>query len=207
MVSQVKLPSGQTAPLPGREPQQESKIKHFSELTKIFGMGRKLDPGSGEGEIPVQGPVIVLPDSDGGPPQSPEARRGQPLMDGGVGKECISTPDEREAEPTLDPMEIVLASPPTSPSPTHLTPRIDFVAAVEELVRRVSWGGDRRSGAARIELGGGALAGGSILVQTRGRQVQVEVELPPGADGRELEARLSQRLAARGLEVVVITMR
>jgi hypothetical protein len=107
----------------------------------------------------------------------------------------------------LDPLQLVLAAPPHAAPSTSHAPRTDFVAAVEELVRRVSWGGDRRTGTARIELGGGTLAGGSILVHAQGKQVQVELELPPGIDGRELEARLSRRLAARGIEVAAITVR
>jgi hypothetical protein len=109
----------------------------------------------------------------------------------------------------LDPLEIVLAVPatPAAPLASDFTPRADFATAVEELVRRISWGGDRRSGTARIELGNGSLEGGSILVQALGRQVQVELDLPAGFDGRALEQRLRERLAARGIEVAAFSLR
>jgi len=90
---------------------------------------------------------------------------------------------------------------------SEVTPRADFASAVEELVRRISWGGDRRSGTARIEFGAGALEGGSIVVQALGRQVEVVLEVPAGFDGRALEDRLRQRLAARGIELAAVTVR
>jgi hypothetical protein len=109
----------------------------------------------------------------------------------------------------LDALEIALAAPPIgAPRPsTDVTPGSDLAAAIFELVRRISWGGDRRSGTARIELGAGVLAGGSILVQALGRQVQVEIELPAGFDGRALQDRLRERLVARGIDVQALTVR
>jgi hypothetical protein len=73
-------------------------------------------------------------------------------------------------------------------------------AAVEEAVRRVSWGGDRRRGVARIELGG-EYAGTAIVIRGEGRDVALRVEARPGIDTRGLQERLVERLAARGLIV------
>jgi hypothetical protein len=80
------------------------------------------------------------------------------------------------------------------------------LALIEEVVRRISWGGDRRRGAARIELGG-ALVGTTIVVQGEGRTVALDIELGPGADAGTLPARLAARLAARGLEVRSVDVR
>jgi hypothetical protein len=80
------------------------------------------------------------------------------------------------------------------------------VALIEEVVRRISWGGDRRRGAARIELGGD-LVGTTIVVHGEGRTVALDIELGPGAEAGALPARLAARLAARGLEVRSVDVR
>jgi hypothetical protein len=80
------------------------------------------------------------------------------------------------------------------------------VAIVEEVVRRIAWGGDRRRGVARIELGGEHL-GTAIVVEGEGRALTLSVELPPGARVTELPERLAERLRARGLEVTHVEVR
>lgn len=77
------------------------------------------------------------------------------------------------------------------------------LAAVEEAVRRVAWGGDRRAGVARIELGG-ALVGTAVVVRGEGREVQLSIELGSGSDAGALPARLVERLRARGLAVTTV---
>ncbi|HEY3500349.1 MAG TPA: hypothetical protein VGK73_36910 [Polyangiaceae bacterium] len=71
-------------------------------------------------------------------------------------------------------------------------------ALVEEVVRRVSWGGDRRRGVARIELGG-AFEGTLITVEGEGREVSVELTLPRGSELDGLPGRIAERLSRRGL--------
>lgn len=75
----------------------------------------------------------------------------------------------------------------------------DF-AAIEDAVRRVAWGGDRRRGVARIELGG-EHEGTAIIVHGEGRSVGLSVHGAAGAATGELAERLLGRLRARGLEV------
>ncbi len=115
----------------------------------------------------------------------------------------VTTGSEREQLPLIDPLELVFALPQPSSAPTRNdTPRADFAAAVEEVVRRISWGGDRRSGMARIELGAGALKGAVIVVRAEeGRRVAIELALPRGADGAALERRLRDRLTSRGIDL------
>jgi len=74
------------------------------------------------------------------------------------------------------------------------------LAAVEEAVRRVARGGDRRAGVARIELGG-AHVGTSIVVRGTGRTVALSIEVGRGTDAGSLPERLVERLRARGLAV------
>jgi len=80
------------------------------------------------------------------------------------------------------------------------------------LVRKVAWSGDGRRAAMRLELGSGALAGATIVVQATGSRVDVTVvtlaatagsSQPPQARA-ELEAwrdRIAARLEARGIDV------
>ena len=76
-------------------------------------------------------------------------------------------------------------------------PAVD-VAVVEALVQRVAWGGDRRRGVARIELGG-PYAGTCIVVESSGRDLALRVEGPAESELRGLCDRIRERLRGRGL--------
>jgi hypothetical protein len=77
---------------------------------------------------------------------------------------------------------------------------------VTQLVRSIAWGGDRRRGTARLELGG-RYAGAVVRVDASGDALSIELDVPPGVDGAELGARLGERLAARGLRVDSVVVR
>lgn len=118
-------------------------------------------------------------------------------------------------DPTaLDPLARSLAVPAVAllsapvalgPAPATNVAVNEFVA-FEEAVRRVAWGGDRRRGVARIELGG-EYAGTSIIIRGEGRELSLRVEVAPGCDARDLPARLVERLEARGLCVTELEVR
>lgn len=97
----------------------------------------------------------------------------------------------------------VAGAAPVAPPGAVVTPGghavADF-AAIEDAVRRVAWGGDRRRGVARIELGG-EHAGTAIVVHGEGRSVGLTVHGSAGAATGELAERLLGRLRARGLDV------
>jgi hypothetical protein len=69
------------------------------------------------------------------------------------------------------------------------------------LVRKVAWSGDGRRGTVRLELAAGALAGGTLLVQTDEGRVTVHLSAPAGVDLEAWRSRIAQRLASRGLPV------
>jgi hypothetical protein len=77
--------------------------------------------------------------------------------------------------------------------------------SVEELwpalVRKAAGSRDARRGTVRLELGAGALAGATVLVQSDDGRVRVQLSAPPGIDLDVWRARIASRLAARGLEV------
>jgi hypothetical protein len=100
------------------------------------------------------------------------------------------------------------ATPEASASPPGVAAAgaaIDATLAAEVL-KRVAWGGDRRRGVARLELGGD-LAGTVVVVHGEGREVTLELTLPAGRSAGELPERLAARLRARGLVVRDLVVR
>jgi hypothetical protein len=79
-------------------------------------------------------------------------------------------------------------------------------ALAAEVLHRVAWGGDRRRGVARLELGG-ELSGVVLVVRGEGREVALELSLPAGHQADALPERLCARLAARGLLVRELVVR
>ena len=49
-----------------------------------------------------------------------------------------------------------------------------------DMVKKIAWAGDGKRGSMRLELGAGALAGGTLLVQAEEGRVRVELNAPPG---------------------------
>ena len=93
----------------------------------------------------------------------------------------------------------------TRASPLGGGPLAAELSVLEEVVKRVSWGGDRRRGVARIELGG-EHAGTAIVVRGEGRDVSLRIEVRRGGDAGALPERLRERLHARGLSVTDIEL-
>lgn len=97
----------------------------------------------------------------------------------------------------------MMHSPGASPACASAPAASAETALLEAVVERIAWGGDRRRGVARIELGG-ALAGTSIVVHGEGREVALRIELGRDADARTLPERLTSRLRARGLTITEV---
>jgi hypothetical protein len=110
----------------------------------------------------------------------------------------------------LDPLARALAQPmfeAAAPGPsTAASGAVGAQVMMERLLRRVSLGGDRVRGTARLEFGSGELAGGTLLIQTELDRVSLTLELPPGADP-EWGQRLAERLGRRGLAVDTVEVR
>lgn len=87
-----------------------------------------------------------------------------------------------------------LAGPPT-PGAARTAGSLEDL--MRPLVRRVAWSGDGRRATARIEIGGGELAGATLLVDVDEGRVRVHLDLPPGAVAGEWRARICRRLADR----------
>lgn len=85
--------------------------------------------------------------------------------------------------------------------PATAAARVSLEQVLDQMVRKIAWSGNARTGAMRIELGAGALAGATLLVEADGPEVRVKLELPPGADATSWRERLERRLSSRGLNV------
>lgn len=125
-----------------------------------------------------------------------------------------SRDDERGADSVLDPLarslaEFAPAATPTSASDSAQSAHAAFLGHVERLLKRVSIGGDRQKGTARIEVGSGELSGAVIVVHAEAGEVVVDIELPPGAHASEADwrARLERRFSERGVEVRELNLR
>lgn len=104
----------------------------------------------------------------------------------------------------IDPMEFALARSTlavTTPVTESARSLAGLEPIVEQLVRAVAWSGDRRRGAARIELGGSSFGGAKLWIESDGNALRIELDAPPGVDASLLAARLTARLEARGLQV------
>jgi hypothetical protein len=122
---------------------------------------------------------------------------------GGFARNGMPPEAEGGASFVIDPLELSLARPlgfsprdpvkPAAPMADALT-----VAWIERAVERLSFGGDRRTGIARIELGG-SWTGTVLVVRASGREVRLELELAGRPGGAALAERLAARLRERGL--------
>lgn len=129
------------------------------------------------------------------PPEPPPGEQGGFARNG--------MPPEEGGSFVIDPLELSLARPlgftardpvkPPAPPADPLT-----VAWIERAVERLSFGGDRRTGTARIELGG-SWTGTVLVVRVSGREVRLELELAGRPGAAALAERLAARLRARGL--------
>ena len=96
-------------------------------------------------------------------------------------------------------------SAPSAPAETQA--RASLESILPELVRKIALSGDSRRGSMRLELGGGALAGGTLLVHADEGRVSVELDAPAGTNLEEWRTRLHERLVQRGVDVETVHVR
>jgi hypothetical protein len=124
--------------------------------------------------------------------------------DSAGGRFAADTPETELAQPatTLEPFAVLLGSLGAFDTPaaeSRAAPLPERLAS--EIVRTIAWGGDRRRGAARIELGGERFGGTKVTVEVDGDRLRLGLDAPPGVDSLELRQRLTARLERRGLSV------
>lgn len=146
-----------------------------------------------------------------GPPGQPARRTAgeEPEDDPETGRPRPRPPEEPPLNPTA--RQAAQLAPPfaTSPPVEAVTgsgalaahARASLEGLLPSLVRRVAWSGDGRRGTVRLELGGGELAGGTLLIHSDSGRVAVHLSVPGGANVTQWRDRIAARLAARGLDV------
>lgn len=176
-------------------------VQDFREL-----LHRRLGP-LGEQETAF-GPTLhaerAVPVLSGEPEAREALAAGTDVPEGGPARE--TEPEAESALPALEPFALLLSSisaaAPAAPEQCRATFAPELIAS--EVVRSIAWGGDRRRGAARIELAGDRFGGTRVVVEVHEQQVRLSLDAPSGVtaeDIAELESRLRARFAERGLEV------
>lgn len=195
---------------PGAVRSKVANSKEILDFSSVFRRSTRGEFGASAGASVgaislVEGPLEKTSRAGAGVGEA--LREGKVAADEGRGSGSWNDPGELPV--AVDPLALALAVPvtPQPPSALEPTPRVDFASAVEELVRRIAWGGDRSSGTARIEFGAGRYRGGIILVHADGRDVTIELELPNGADAAELGERLRVRLEEKGINLTGLRAR
>jgi hypothetical protein len=181
-------------------------IQSFKELIRAVATAKPV-PAS------ANGPVIPAADSEPAGSVDRSARRAIPATAeagesaGGPsagGRFAADTAETERAQPAaaLEPFAVLLESLgafSATAAESRAAPLPERLAS--EIVRTIAWGGDRRRGAARIELGGERFGGTKVTVEVDGDRLRLGLDAPPGVDSVELRQRLTARLERRGLSV------
>lgn len=181
---------------------QDKKSTDFRELAARIGLGTpELYGGRLDGQEPLSsgpsdaegGSIILQADGPNWDPEQ-DARDAEPenLLEAMV-LECWQRAQ----------LQQTLAVPGSSAAAPSDRVASELDALLVRLVRRAAWGGDRRRGTARIELGSGELAGAALTVTASDGEVAVDLELPPGHSAEHWQQRLTQRLRERGFNARV----
>jgi hypothetical protein len=93
------------------------------------------------------------------------------------------------------------SGPSTGTAPAEAQTHASMESMLPEMVRKIAWSGDGKRGSMRLELGAGALAGGTLVVHADEGRVRVELNAPTGTDVDAWKTRLEERLERRGVEV------
>jgi hypothetical protein len=148
-----------------------------------------------------------------GSPTHPASQKGAVALSAeeeiGAGRSKRRPPEEPPLDPTA--RQAAQLAPPFAVSPgfegvagggaLEAHARASLEGLLPALVRRVAWSGDGRRGTVRLELGGGELAGGTLLIQVDSGRIAVHLSAPGAANLAQWRDRIAARLTARGLDV------
>lgn len=150
----------------------------------------------GNAVIRHEGAGVPLSDRDGSPGRRPSHERAPPDRD--AHDDATLDPLYRtsaQLAPPCAPCVAPSAPPPADAVVVHARASIEQILPM--IVRRIAWSGDGKKGAVRIELGAGALAGATVLVEADEGRVRVRIDAPPSVDAEAWKARIFARFAAR----------
>jgi hypothetical protein len=84
--------------------------------------------------------------------------------------------------------------------------RASLEDVLPQVVKKIAWSGDARRGAVRLELGAGALAGSTLLIEADDGKIRVRMDAPPGVDAAAWRERILDRFAKKKLDVESIVL-
>jgi hypothetical protein len=111
-------------------------------------------------------------------------------------------PHARHAAQCAPPIALAEPAPIAPAHAAEAAARASMEAILPELVQRIAWSREgARTGAVRMEIGKGSLAGGTLFVRTDDGKIRVHLTTPAGADKAGWRARIENALRERGLDV------
>jgi hypothetical protein len=110
-------------------------------------------------------------------------------------------PSARRAAQLAPPPQATAQVAAVAPTERTAPPRASLEALLPALVKRIAWSGDARRGTVRMELGAGALAGATLVIESNDGRVDVQLAAPAGVDVTAWRERIARRLGDRGLDV------
>lgn len=119
-----------------------------------------------------------------------------------------ATREVESGDPTWAHRSALMAPPPgdlLTDARQHVGEVARHASALElapQLLRKMAWSGDGKRGAARLELGSGALSGAVVTLEADGHEVALSVEGLTAAEETSLRGRLAEGLSARGFRLV-----
>jgi hypothetical protein len=189
------------------EPTLAEPTDALSLLSKMMGATAPMAAPLSPGAVPR---ALQPPPAGGGDPTKGLLQHaGDPVPDALDGRSRSITAHEDPLDPML--RQTAQFGPPlsTQPLPTPTSPEAAVTAramtSLEELlpqlVRKIAWSGDGKRGAVRMELGAGALAGSTLMLESDRGRVRVHLDTPPGVDGQAWKQRIGARLAEKNIDV------
>ena len=145
--------------------------------------------------------------SGGGPdPRSLSKRRRVERADGLAPPTSPLDPVVRQTAHLAPPSAVAMPEP-SSSALVEVRAHVSLEEMLPAIARRVAWSNDGRRGAVRIELGGGRLAGTTLVVTSEDGRVSVDLEMPSTVATYGWQQRIADRLRSRGLDVDSIDVR
>jgi len=169
------------------------------------------ESGVDAAETPGQAPAATVQEASvesaepAGPPAGRGAGEGFGTQRGRARPDALDPATRHAAQmaPMFAPPEAFTSTTASSPAaaPAETQAHASMESMLPDMVRKIAWSGDGKRGSMRLELGAGALAGGTLLVHADEGRVSVELNAPSGTDVNAWKERLEERLERRGVAV------
>lgn len=175
---------------------------HFGCFAEVLGRLEHLRAPAAPGLLGGARLAVVGAAEASPPPERPLLPRGL------QGSEADPGRDE-ERSGALQPFVLGPSISLPGPSPSLSAPVPTGAPLIDpfSVLRSIAWGGDRRRGAARLELAGAHHAGTTVLIESDGGALSLSLEAPPGVDVHALADRLRARLERKGLTLQALEIR